>query len=57
MLPFGSLDFISLSIITGAIVSVACLARCIFAPESAIYSMFVIVGLGGVSIRFIKLIL
>ena len=48
MLLYGSLDLISLYIITGAIVGVACLARCIFAPESAIASMLVPVGLGGV---------
>ena len=47
---YVSLDFISLSIITGAIVGVDCLARCIFAPESVIYIMLVIAGLGGVSI-------
>ena len=50
MLSSGSLDFISLSIITGAIVGVACIDRCIFAPEYAIASMLVLVGLGGVSI-------
>ena len=50
VLPSGSLAFISLSIITGAIVGVACLARCIFATESSIASMLFLVGLGGVSI-------
>ena len=50
VIPSGSLDFISFSIITGAIVWVACLARCIFAPESVISSTLVLVGLGGVSI-------
>ena len=50
VLPYGSLAVISLSIITGDIVRVACLARCIFAPESAIVSMLLLVGLGGVSI-------
>ena len=57
VLPSGSLVFISLFIITGAIVGVACPARCIFLPESAIDSMLVLVGLGGVLIWFIKLIL
>ena len=50
VLPSGSIDYISFSIITGAIVGVACLARCIFAPEFVIASMLVLVGLGGVSI-------
>ena len=50
MLPLGSLDFISLSLTTGAFVGVACFARCIFAPKSAIASMLVILGLGGVLI-------
>ena len=50
VLPYGSLAFILLSIITGAVIWVACLARCIFAPEYVIASMLVIVGFGGVSI-------
>ena len=50
VLPSGSLAFISFSIITGAIVEVACLARCIFAPKFVIASMLVLVGLCGVSI-------
>ena len=50
VLPYGSLALISLSIITGAIVEVACLARCIFVPESTIASMLVLFGLGDVSI-------
>ena len=57
VIPSGSLDFISFSIITGAIVGVACFARYIFAPESDIASMLLLVGLGGASILFIKLIL
>ena len=57
VIPSVSLSFISLFINTGTIVGVACLARCIFAPESAISSMLVLVGLGGVLILFIKLIL
>ena len=44
VLPPSSLAFISLSIITGAIVEVACIDRCIFAPESAIAFMLVLVG-------------
>ena len=43
VLQYGSLYFISLSIITGDIVGVACLARCILAPESVISSMLVLV--------------
>ena len=52
-----SLAFISLSIITGAIVGVACLSKCIFATDSEIARMLVIVGWGGLSIWFIELIL
>ena len=48
VIPSGSLAFISFSIITVAIVWVACLARCFFAPESVIASMLVLVRLGGV---------
>ena len=48
VIPSGSLDLISFTIITGA--GVACLAMFIFAPGSAIASMLVLVGLGGVSI-------
>ena len=50
MLPSGSFAFISFYIITGAIVGVACLDRCVFAPESEFASMLVLVGLGGLSI-------
>ena len=50
VIPSISLALISLSIIKGAIVWATCLARCIFASESAIASMLVLVGLGGVSI-------
>ena len=57
VLPSGNLDFISLSITTGAIVGVACLARCILSPEYAIDIMLVLVGLGEVSIWFIKIVL
>ena len=48
--PSGSLALISFSIITGAIVGVACFDRCIFAHESEISSMLLLVGLCGVSI-------
>ena len=43
----GSLGFISFYIITGAILGVDLLARCIFAPESAIVIMLVLFVLGG----------
>ena len=39
VIPYGSLAFISFSMITGAIVGVACFSRCILAPESDIASM------------------
>ena len=55
MLPFGSLAFIPLSIIAGAVLGVACLARCLFALEYAVACMLILVGLGGVMILFIKL--
>ena len=48
VLPYGSLAVISFDIITGRIFVVACFARFIFAPESAIASMLLLVGLGGV---------
>ena len=47
MLRYGSLAFIQFSIITGANVGVDYFDRCVFAPESAISSMLLIVGLGG----------
>ena len=50
VLPSGSLAVISFDIITGAMVVVACFARCIFAPESAISNMLLLVVLSGVSI-------
>ena len=50
VLPSGSLAFISFYIIIGAIAEVDCLDRFLFAPESAIASMLVLVVLGGVSI-------
>ena len=50
VLPYGSLAFISFSMIAGAIVGVACFDRCIFTPESTIASILLLVGLGEVSI-------
>ena len=50
MIPSVSLDIITFYISTGASVWVACLAGCIFAPDSEISSMLVLVGLGWVSI-------
>ena len=44
-------------IVTGVIVLVYCLDRCIFAPESAISSVFLLREFGGVPIQYIKLIL
>ena len=44
VLPSGSLDFISFSIIIGAFVGAPYFARCIFAPASTISSMLVLVG-------------
>ena len=46
VLTSGSLAFILLSIVTGAILGVACLAMCIFVQKSTIASMLVLVGLG-----------
>ena len=57
VLPSGSLDVVSFEIITGYIAVVACFSRYIFAPESAIYSMFLLEEFGGVPIHFIKLFL
>ena len=57
VLPSGSISFISFDIITGAIVVVDFFSKCIFAPESAIDSVLLLVEFGGVPIQFIKLIL
>ena len=57
VLPSGILAVISIDIITGAVVRVACFSRCTFATESEIASMLLLGGLGGVLIQFIKLIL
>ena len=42
MIASGSLVVMSFEIMAGAIVVVTCFARCIFAPESVIDSMFLI---------------
>ena len=57
VLPYGILAIISFDIITVGIVVVNFFPRCISAPESAIASMLLLGGLGGISIQFIKLIL
>ena len=57
VLPSGILAVISFDIITGAIVGLACFARCIFAPESVIAIMLLLRLLGRVSIKFIKMVL
>ena len=44
-------------IMTGAIILVACLPRCIFAPEPTIASLFLLVEFGGFLIQFIKIII
>ena len=53
----GSLAVMVFEIMTGSIVLVAFLVRCIFAPESLIGSVFLLGEFGGVPIQFIKLIL
>ena len=55
VLPYGILDVISFDIITVAIVVVACLTRCIFAPEYSITSMLLLGDFCGVLIQLIKL--
>ena len=50
VIPSGIIASVSFSIVTGAIVGLACFPRCIFAPEYAIASMLLLVGLGGLSI-------
>ena len=57
VIPSGSIDFISLDIITGAIVVVSCFARCVLAPESAIAGILLLGELGWVPIQFIKILL
>ena len=53
VLPSGSLVVISFEIITGAIVVVAYFSRCMFAPDSEITSMLLLIRLGGASTLFI----
>ena len=56
-LAYGILDVISYDIITVAIVVVDCFTKCIFSPEYAICSMFLLVDFCGVPIQSIKVIL
>ena len=53
----GNISVISFEMMTRAIVVVDCFSRCIFAPESAIASMFLLGEFVGVPIQLIKLIL
>ena len=57
VIPYDSIAVNSFEMITGYISVVACFSRYIFAPESAIYSMFLQEEFGGVPIHFIKLFL
>ena len=57
VLPSISIAVIPFEIITGAILVVACFARCIFESKSVIASMLLLGELVGVLIQFIKLIL
>ena len=57
VLPFSSLAVMSFEIMTGGIVVVACFARCIFPPQSAIASVFLLEEFGRVPIQYIRLIL
>ena len=57
VLPYGNIYDILFDIITRDIVVVACFVKCIFAPESDIASMLLLGDLGGVLIKFIKIIL
>ena len=57
VLPYGSLAVISVDIITGDIVVLACFDRGIFATESVISSILLLVVLGRVLIKFIKIVL
>ena len=57
VIPSGILAVISVDIITEFLLLVACFSGCVFTPESVISSMLLIGGLGGVSTKFIKLIL
>ena len=55
VLPSGSLAVMSFGIMTGAIVYVGFLARCMFAPESEIYIICLLGELDGVLILLIKI--
>ena len=57
MLSYGSLDIMSFGIMTVTIIVVAFFSRCIFAPESAIASVFLLRESGGVPILLVKLVL
>ena len=57
VLLYGSLAVMSFEIMTGAIVVVACFSGCISAPESSVFSVYLLGEFGGVTIQFIKLIL
>ena len=57
MIPSGRIDVMSFNIITGDIFGMACFSGCIFAPESAIASVYLLEELGGVPILLMKLIL
>ena len=57
VLPSSRLAVISFDIITGAFIVVACFGRGIFAPDSGISSVLLLVELCGFPIQFIKLVL
>ena len=57
VIPSGILAVMSFEMMTGDIVVVDCFARCIFAPEYTIASLFLLGEFGWVPIKFIKLIL
>ena len=57
VLTSGSIYVVLFEIMNEAIVLVACLSRYIFAPEYDISSVFLLGELGGVPIKFVKLIL
>ena len=54
VLSSGSLVVVSFEIITGAILLVACFVKHVLATESAIASIFLLVGLGGVLIQLLN---
>ena len=55
VLPYGSFSVMSFGIITGTIVVVSCLDRCMLTPESAIDIVCLLGELGGFPILLIKL--